>query len=223
MRRPKVVCETPLYKVMLVHDSNLPLPSKAIKTPDDAAKIVSDYLRGVDREHFVGLYLNSANDLITLNTISVGTLNSSLVHPREVFKIALMVNASAVIVAHNHPSGNVEPSSEDLAITKQLLEAGKILGVPLHDHVAEGRHDHRRDHRHVDPHDVPEPHHGLHVVVGLALVRVRHLAAHPPPLAARGHVLRPARVGRQRCVRLDDPDIEFLYNNSQKGTEVYIF
>lgn len=135
MRRPKVVCETPLYKVMLVHDSNHKVSSKVIRSPEDAATIVSEYLRGVDREHFVGLYLNSANNLITINTVSVGTLNSSLVHPREVFKIALMTNAAAVIVAHNHPSGNIEPSSEDIAITKQLVEAGKILGVPLHDHV----------------------------------------------------------------------------------------
>jgi DNA repair protein RadC len=89
----------------------------------------------VDREHFLGLYLNSANGLITVYTVSVGTLNASLVHPREVFKMALMVNAASVIVAHNHPSGNAEPSSEDVALTRQLVEAGQILGIPLHDHI----------------------------------------------------------------------------------------
>lgn len=135
MRRPKIVCETPVYKVMLVQDSALPVSNKCIRGPEDAAKIVNDYLKGADREHFVGLYLNSANALIAIHTVSVGTLNSSLVHPREVFKLALMVNAASVIVAHNHPSGNAEPSQEDLAVTKQLVEAGKILGIPIHDHL----------------------------------------------------------------------------------------
>lgn len=135
MRRPKVVCETPVYKVMLVQDSSIPVANKYIRSPEDAAKIVSEYLRGVDREHFVGLYLNSANALIAIHTVSVGTLNSSLVHPREVFKLALMVNAASVIVAHNHPSGNAEPSQEDLAVTRQLVEAGKILGITIHDHI----------------------------------------------------------------------------------------
>jgi len=135
MRKAKVVCETPLYKVMLVQDSSVPIPDRCIRAPGDAAKIVIDYLRGVDREHFVGLYLNTANNLITIHTVSVGTLNSSLVHPREVFKLAYMVNAASVVVSHNHPSGNAEPSQEDIAITKQLVEAGKILGIPLYDHV----------------------------------------------------------------------------------------
>jgi DNA repair protein RadC len=135
MRRPKVVCETPLYKVMLVHESSVPITNRQINAPADAAKIVMDYLRGVDREHFVGLYMNTSNNLITIHTVSIGTLNSSLVHPREVFKLALMVNAASIIVSHNHPSGNAEPSQEDLAITKQLVEAGKILGIPVHDHV----------------------------------------------------------------------------------------
>ncbi len=135
MKTPKLVCETPIYKVMLVQDSTVPIAKKQIRIPEDAAQIVRNYLLGADREHFVGLYLNSANHVITIHTISVGTLNSSLVHPREVFKMALMVGAASVIISHNHPSGNTEPSAEDIAITKQLVEAGKILGVPLHDHI----------------------------------------------------------------------------------------
>lgn len=135
MKNPKVICETPVYKVILVHEANVPVPTKIITGPDIAAQIAGDYLRGADREHFVGLYLNSANRLISINTISVGILNSSLVHPREVFKLAYMVNAASVIAVHNHPSGNIEPSTEDISITKQLVEAGKILGIPLHDHI----------------------------------------------------------------------------------------
>ena len=135
MKRDKLVIETPVYKVMLVHEANVSISQPCIHTPEEAAKIVIEYLRGVDREHMVGLYLNSANRLIGIHTITVGILNSSLVHPREVFKLAYMMNAASIILAHNHPSGNAEPSSEDLAITKQLVDAGKILGIPLHDHI----------------------------------------------------------------------------------------
>ncbi|MBI1805644.1 MAG: DNA repair protein RadC [Ignavibacteria bacterium] len=135
MKRPKVVFETPVYKVLLVQESTVEVSERQIRSPEDAAKIVMDYLRGVDREHFVGLYLNSANRLIGIHTITIGILNSSLVHPREVFKLAYMMNAASIIVSHNHPSGNVEPSSEDITLTKQLADAGKILGIPLHDHV----------------------------------------------------------------------------------------
>lgn len=135
MNKTKLICETPIYKVMLVRESNIPIAKKSIQSPEDAAKIMMDYLKGTDREHFVGMYLNAANNLITIHTISIGILNSSLVHPREVFKMACMVNAAAIVVAHNHPSGNIEPSAEDLSITRQLVEAGKILGIPLHDHI----------------------------------------------------------------------------------------
>jgi len=135
MKRPKVVFETPVYKVVLVHESSVAVEQPYIRSPEDAAKLVIDYLRGVDCEHFVGLYLNSANRLIGMRTISMGILNSSLVHPREVYKLAYMMHAASLIVSHNHPSGNTEPSSEDIAITKQLAEAGKILGIPLHDHI----------------------------------------------------------------------------------------
>ena len=135
MKRHKTVCDVPVYSVKLVHDSNVEVPEIRIQSPEDAARIAIDYLRGADRENFVGLYLDSANHLIGIHTVSVGILNSALVHPREVFKVAYMMNAASVIAAHNHPSGNPEPSSEDLAITKQLVEAGKILGILLHDHL----------------------------------------------------------------------------------------
>lgn len=135
MKRPRVAFEAPVYKVMLVHESSVALAQPYIRSPEDAVKIMVEYLRGVDREHMVGLYLNSANRLIGLHTISIGILNSSLVHPREVFKLAYMMNAASIIISHNHPSGNTEPSSEDIAVTKQLTEAGKILGIPLQDHI----------------------------------------------------------------------------------------
>ena len=135
MIKAKLVCQTPLYKVMLVREKNVPVPEKVIRKPEDAAGILIEYLKGADREHLVGLYLSSANKPIAIHTISIGILNSSLVHPREVFKMAIMVNADSVIVAHNHPSGNLEPSREDLAVTKQLKEAGRILDIELRDHL----------------------------------------------------------------------------------------
>ena len=131
----RLVFEAPVYQVYLVRKDTVTAMNRALCSPEDAVRIVQDYLKGADREHFVGLYLDSANHLIGIHTISVGILNSSLVHPREVFKLAYMMNAASIIVSHNHPSGNAEPSSEDITMTKQLVDAGKILGVPIHDHI----------------------------------------------------------------------------------------
>ena len=130
-----LVFEAPIYQVYLVRKGRVTTNSRTVSSPEDAFQILRDYLKGADREHFVGLFLDSANHLIGISTISVGILNSSLVHPREVFKLAYMMNAASVIVSHNHPSGNSEPSREDISMTKQLVEAGRILGIPLNDHL----------------------------------------------------------------------------------------
>lgn len=95
-------------------------------------------LRDRERERFVALHLNSRNELIRETVVSVGSLNASIVHPREVFKPALANAAAALIVAHNHPSGDPTPSREDREVTRTLSEAGRILDVPLHDHVIVG-------------------------------------------------------------------------------------
>ena len=92
-------------------------------------------LRNNKKEHFVVFYLDTRNQEIKRETISMGTLNANLVHPREVFEPAIKNNAAQIIVAHNHPSGDAEPSADDLAITKKLAEAGKILGIEVLDHV----------------------------------------------------------------------------------------
>ena len=102
--------------------------------PEDIVKEV-DHIRENKKENFVALYLDARNRLIHKETISIGTLNASLVHPREVFEPALCHHAASVIVAHNHPSGSVEPSPEDREVTMRLTEAGKILGIELADHV----------------------------------------------------------------------------------------
>jgi DNA repair protein RadC len=106
-----------------------------LRTPDDAAKILIPRMRDLTHEVFAVLVLDAQNAVITTVELSRGTLNASLVHPREVFKAAVDNLGAAVLVVHNHPSGNPEPSGEDIAVTHQLAEAGKILGIPLHDHL----------------------------------------------------------------------------------------
>jgi DNA repair protein RadC len=106
-----------------------------LRCPEDAAKRLIPMLRDRDRESFLVLLLDAQNALRHVAEISTGTLNASLVHPREVFKRAVQSSAAAIIVAHNHPSGNPEPSREDIEITRQLTDSGKILGIPLQDHL----------------------------------------------------------------------------------------
>ncbi len=102
------------------------------------AKDVYDYLNdmhNLTKEHLRGLYLNTHNRIIYDEVISIGTINSNLIHPREVFRPALEYNAAAVVIAHNHPSNIVTPSSQDIEVTKQIIEAGKILGINVLDHI----------------------------------------------------------------------------------------
>jgi DNA repair protein RadC len=95
-------------------------------------------LQGTDREHFIVLFLDSESKVMGLNTVSVGTLTESLVHPREVFKGAILANAASIIIAHNHPSGEHYPSEADIAVTTKLKESGRILGILIEDHVVIG-------------------------------------------------------------------------------------
>jgi DNA repair protein RadC len=105
-----------------------------IRTPRQAYDYVKD-MRELPKEHLRGLYLNSHYQVIHDEVISIGSLTSNIIHPREVFKPAIAISAIGVVLAHNHPSGVSEPSADDLAITRQLIEAGKILGVALLDHI----------------------------------------------------------------------------------------
>ncbi len=101
-------------------------------------EIALDYLRFEKKEHFVAILLDAKNAILRLATIHIGTLTSSLVGAREVFREAIRDGASAIIVAHNHPSGNPEPSPEDLEVTRQLVEIGRMLDIPVLDHVIIG-------------------------------------------------------------------------------------
>jgi DNA repair protein RadC len=109
-----------------------------ISSPQDVASLLMNEMRYLDREHFRVLVLSTKNRVLKNCLISIGSVNSSLVHPREVFKPAIKNSASSVILCHNHPSGDCTPSNEDIKITAKLDEAGKLLGITVLDHVILG-------------------------------------------------------------------------------------
>ena len=109
-----------------------------ISSPADVERLLRGRIANLDRENFVVVLLNTRNEVIETSTVSVGTLGASLVHPREVFKPAVRASAASVILAHNHPSGKVEPSREDREVTRRLGEAAGILGIEVLDHVIVG-------------------------------------------------------------------------------------
>lgn len=117
-------------------------PKPKINSPDDVYRRIYPSMREQKRENFIELCLDTKNQIIKEETISIGSLNANVVHPREVFKTALAESAAHIIVVHNHPSGDPSPSREDIEITKKLVEAGKIIGIEVLDHViiGEGRH-----------------------------------------------------------------------------------
>lgn len=117
-------------RAMEVEDNNLP----TLLSAKDAVAQLQE-LRNAKKEHFVVLYLNARNQLVHKETISVGTINASIVHPREVYKPAIDYLSVGVILAHNHPSGETEPSNEDLVLTKRLEDAGKLMGIEVIDHI----------------------------------------------------------------------------------------
>lgn len=110
----------------------------SMTSPEAIAEVLQSFFETADREHFIAVCLNSKNKILCINTVSIGSLNASVVHPREVFKSAILSNAAAIIVAHNHPSGDPTPSKEDRSITGTLASAGKILGIPVLDHIIIG-------------------------------------------------------------------------------------
>ncbi|MCM3632448.1 MULTISPECIES: RadC family protein [Paenibacillus] len=109
-----------------------------VRSPYDAAMYVMEEMRYLKKEHFVCLFLNTKNHIIGKETLSIGTLNASLVHPREVFRAAIRISSASIICLHNHPSGDPTPSSEDIQITQRLAEAGSLLGIEILDHLIIG-------------------------------------------------------------------------------------
>ena len=122
----RLVREAPLYSATPIH------------TPEDAVKTIAQELSEYDRECFCVLSLRSDGSAIGVNIVSTGTLSASIVSPREVFKASILANAASIIAIHNHPSGSITPSGEDIEITKQLQACGELFDIPLIDHIIVG-------------------------------------------------------------------------------------
>jgi DNA repair protein RadC len=137
--KPRVY-SIPGVTVSLVREPGVTLATRPqMKAPAETARILAEYIGDRDRETFVVALLSVRHRVLALNNIvSVGCATQALVHPREVFKPAILAGASAVVVAHNHPSGDPEPSAEDLALTRRLTAAGTLLGIEVLDHVILG-------------------------------------------------------------------------------------
>jgi len=127
-----------IVSIKMVKEKNLEYGSSKISSPKDSANILKDFIGDNDREALVVLTLDTKNKITSITVASLGSLNSSIVHPREVFKTAILGNASSIIIGHNHPSGDPTPSKEDISITLRLKECGKILGIELLDHIIIG-------------------------------------------------------------------------------------
>lgn len=117
------------------------LEDRKVRSPADAYDIIKEILdmQGLPNENFIMLSLNTKNEVMGFHTIFVGTLNASIVHPREIYQRALLNNASSIVVAHNHPSGTTTPSPEDISVTERLVNAGKLMGIDLIDHLIIGK------------------------------------------------------------------------------------
>ena len=109
-----------------------------IRSPEDGADFVMEEMRDLKQEHFICLFLNTKNQVLHRQTVFIGSLNASIVHPREVFKEAVKRSAASIICAHNHPSGDPTPSQEDIQVTRRLQECGKMIGIELLDHLVIG-------------------------------------------------------------------------------------
>ena len=126
------------YRLALVRDRQVSFDSSRISTSQEACPVIRKLIQTYgqsDREQFCELLLNSKNDLIGLNIVSTGTVTSAQVCPREALKPAILANASAVIFAHNHPSGHIEPSPEDIHLTENLVKAFQLVGITVHEHI----------------------------------------------------------------------------------------
>jgi len=128
------------YTLKMVKEASALYEVPVIKSPAEVYQAAKQLLTLHEKpqEHFCILCLNIKNKIVGVHTISIGSLNASIVHPREVFKAALLNNANAIICLHNHPSGDPEPSREDIEITKRLVQAGEIIGIEVLDHVIIG-------------------------------------------------------------------------------------
>lgn len=128
----KIKININVVSLKLVKEKNI-----SIKMQDkfDVVSSLANLIKDKDKEYFIVISLNTSLFVNSINVVSIGSVNSTIVHPREVFKVAVLSNATCIIVAHNHPGGNVMPSKEDIDVTRRLKEASQIMGITLLDHI----------------------------------------------------------------------------------------
>ncbi|MFR6472233.1 MAG: JAB domain-containing protein [Turicibacter sanguinis] len=127
-----------IVSIKMVKESSFLYQTRQILSPKDAYEMIKEQLEGLDREQFIIACLNTKNEPTNITVVSVGSLNKAIVHPREVFKTAILSNAASIMAFHNHPSGETTPSQQDIQLTKRLYEAGELLGIKLLDHLIIG-------------------------------------------------------------------------------------
>mgnify|MGYP002662311305 FL=1 len=127
-----------IVKIQMVKDKSLLYKYRAISCPNDGYQLMRQFLGDVDREYLIVLCLITKHEPTNINFCHIGSINSSIAHPREIFKTAILSNSARIMVGHTHPSGNPEPSEADLVMTARLTEAGEILGIDVLDHIILG-------------------------------------------------------------------------------------
>ena len=130
--------EINIVSIKMVKESSFLYQTRQILSPNDAYEMIKEQLEGLDREQFIIACLNTKNEPTNISVVSVGSLNKAIVHPREVFKTAILSNAASIMAFHNHPSGETTPSQQDIQLTNRLYEAGELLGIKLLDHLIIG-------------------------------------------------------------------------------------
>ncbi|WP_337250844.1 JAB domain-containing protein [Clostridium intestinale] len=128
-----------IVSIKMIRESSMLYGIRRINQPNDAVGIARRFLDDADREQLLVCSIDVKNQPTSIAVVSIGSINSSIVHPREVFKTAILSNAASIIVFHNHPSGDTTPSKEDINVTNRLKEAGKILGIEVLDHIIIGK------------------------------------------------------------------------------------
>lgn len=139
-KRSKYKYHVPVVSVRLVRETNF-YSDKSISNPDDAGWLAYHFAKDFDREVFGVICLTTNGDIANISVVSMGSLDKTVVSVREVFKTAILANANSIILFHNHPSGNFLPSREDRAVTQMVCKAGKLLGIPVLDHIIVGKSD----------------------------------------------------------------------------------
>lgn len=127
-----------IVSIKMVREASVLYDIRKIATPKDGVNLGKMFLEDLDREELIVCCLDTKNKPTAINVVSVGSLNSSIVHPREVFKPAILSNSASIMLFHNHPSGDPAPSKEDISITERIKESGRILGIELIDHIIIG-------------------------------------------------------------------------------------